>query len=258
VYADCVADYIRLMKPGVMLIGATSLGRSLAPRLSTRFRTGLTADCTRLEMKENTDLVQIRPAFGGNIMAQIVTENTRPQFATVRYKVMDAPVRSAQPSGEILRRSLPEDARMSRVSLVKVSPLPASKSISDSEILVVGGRALKKEGDLLMIQRLAGLLRGDWAVSRPLAEKGWAPSERQIGLSGRTVRPKLLIACGVSGAIQFTACMNASEKIVAINTDPNAPIFEVAHLAVVGDLYQVLPELINRLTEDKEVLHASV
>jgi electron transfer flavoprotein alpha subunit len=258
VYADCVADYIRLMKPSVVLIGATSLGRSLAPRLSTRFRTGLTADCTQLEMKGNTDLVQIRPAFGGNIMAQIVTESTRPQFATVRYKVMDAPVRDAVPAGQILHRSLPGEALQSKVSLVKASPVKAGRSISDAQILVVGGRGLKKESDLDMIRQLASLLGGDWAVSRPLVEKGWAPAERQIGLSGRTVRPKLLIACGVSGAIQFTACMNASEKIIAINSDPDAPIFEVAHLAAVGDLYQVVPGLIARLSEDKEVQNESV
>lgn len=248
-YAACVEDYIKYAHPSVVLVGATSLGRSLAPRLSTRFRTGLTADCTRLELRQNTDLVQIRPAFGGNIMAQIVTTHTRPQFATVRYKVMNPAVRRDEPSGEILMRKLPKAVAQSKASCVSVTPVPPKNSISDAEILVVGGRGLQKESDLGMIRELAALLGGDWATTRPLVEKGWTTNERQIGLSGRTVRPKLIITCGVSGAIQFTACMNASDHIVAINNDPSAPIFDVAHIAIVDDLYKVLPELIRNLKE---------
>lgn len=249
-YAACVEDYIKLRKPSVVLVGATSLGRSLAPRLSTRFHTGLTADCTRLELRENTDLVQIRPAFGGNIMAQIITTNTRPQFATVRYKVMEQPARQAEASGEILPRKQPKGVGESKVTHVSTVPVPAGKSISDAEILVVGGRGLQKEADLGMVKELAALLGGDWAVSRPLVEKGWATNERQIGLSGRTVRPKLIVTCGVSGAIQFAACMKASDHIVAINTDPEAPIFDVAHIAMVGDLYEILPRMIEKLKEE--------
>lgn len=250
-YAACVEDYIRSIRPSVVLVGATSLGRSLAPRLATRFHTGLTADCTRLELRANSDLVQIRPAFGGNIMAQIVTGNTRPQFATVRYKVMNAPQRQAEPSGELKPRPLPGAALRSLVAHVSTQPVPAGRTISDAEILVVGGRGLRKEADLDMIRELAALLGGDWAVSRPLVEKGWATNARQIGLSGRTVRPRLMIACGVSGAIQFTACMNASEHIVAINSDAEAPIFEVAHVGIVGDLYQIVPKLSAKLKEGR-------
>ena len=249
-YAACAEDYIKLRKPSVVLVGATSLGRSLAPRLSTRFHTGLTADCTRLELRENTDLVQIRPAFGGNIMAQIITTNTRPQFATVRYKVMEQPARQTEVGGEILPRKLPRGVGESKVTHVSTVPVPAGKSISDAEILVVGGRGLQKEADLGMVKELAALLGGDWAVSRPLVEKGWATNDRQIGLSGRTVRPKLIITCGVSGAIQFAACMKASDHIVAINTDPEAPIFDVAHIAMVGDLYEILPGMIEKLKEE--------
>jgi electron transfer flavoprotein alpha subunit len=212
-FAACAADAIRMLKPSVVLVGATSLGRSLAPRLATRFHTGLTADCTRLELRPNTDLVQIRPAFGGNIMAQIVTANTRPQFATVRYKVMDAPVRQAEPEGELIRRRTPREVFASPVTHVRTVPVPAGKTISDAEILVVGGRGLQKEADLALVRELATLLGGDWAVTRPLVEKGWALNSRQIGLSGRTVRPKLILTCGVSGAIQFASCMNASEHI---------------------------------------------
>ena len=251
-WASCVEDYILYARPSGVLVGATSLGRSLAPRLSTRFHTGLTADCTRLELRENTDLVQIRPAFGGNIMAQIITTKTRPQFATVRYKVMNAPERSAQSSGKIIDRKLPKSASQSPVTHVSTVPIPPARTISDAEILVAGGRGLKKESDLKLVQRLAELLGGDWAVSRPLVEKGWAPSSRQIGLSGRTVKPKLIITCGISGAIQFAACMNASEHIIAINQDPAAPIFDVAHIGIHGDLYQVVPELIRQLEEEKK------
>ena len=248
-YAACVEDAISLMKPSVVLVGATLVGRSLAPRLATRFHTGLTADCTQLELRPNSDLVQIRPAFGGNIMAQIITANTRPQFATVRYKVMDAPVRRAEASGEIVPRSIPKGVYESRMKLLSTRPLPSHKSISDADVLVVGGRGLQKQSDLEMVKALAALLGGDWAVSRPLVEKGWAGNERQIGLSGRTVRPKLIITCGVSGAIQFASCMNMSEHIIAINTDPEAPIFSVAHIAIVGDLYEILPDLIQKLKE---------
>lgn len=248
-YAACVEDYIRSCRPSVVLVGATALGRSLAPRIATRFHTGLTADCTKLELRENTDLVQIRPAFGGNIMAQIVTPNTRPQFATVRYKVMDAPIREAAAAGNMLARRLPAGVKASRANLVSAFPVPPRKTISDAEVLVVGGRGLRKESDLSLVQELAELLGGDWAVTRPLVEKGWAGNDRQIGLSGRTVRPRLIITCGVSGAIQFTACMNASEHIVAINTDRTAPIFETAHVAIVGDLYDTIPVLINELKE---------
>lgn len=250
-YASCVEDYIKHAKPSVVLVGATSLGRSLAPRLSTRFHTGLTADCTKLELRENTDLVQIRPAFGGNIMAQIITANTRPQFATVRYKVMDQPARQETAEGAVIMRRIPKAVGESKVTHVKTVPVPAGKSISDAEILVVGGRGLQKESDLDMVKELAALLGGDWAVSRPLVEKGWAPNARQIGLSGRTVRPKLIITCGVSGVIQFAACMNQSEHIVAINTDPEAPIFNVAHIAMVGDLYQIVPRMIQKLKEER-------
>ena len=164
---------------------------------------------------------------------------------------MDAPARQEEKTGEILLRKLPKDVESSKVTCVRVEPVPAGKTISDAEILVVGGRGLAKEADLDMIKELAALLGGDWAVSRPLVEKGWTTNDRQVGLSGRTVKPKLIITCGVSGAIQFTACMNGSDHIVAINTDKDAPIFNTAHVAVVGDLYEIVPTLIEKLKEAK-------
>ena len=248
-FAACVEDCIKKIKPSVVLVGATALGRSLAPRLSTRFRTGLTADCTQLELKANTDLVQIRPAFGGNIMAQIVTPNTRPQFATVRYKVMEAPKRMEEEKGEVLRQRMPKAVRDSRVKLVSTEPVPKAANISDAEILVVAGRGLQKKEDLEMVRELAGLLGGEYAVTRPLAEKGWESNARQIGLSGRTVRPKLIITFGVSGAIQFTAGMDQAEHIIAVNSDKDAPIFKLAHVCIVSDLYEVLPQMISKLKE---------
>ena len=250
-FAACVEDCIKKTKPSVVLVGATALGRSLAPRLSTRFRTGLTADCTQLELKDNTDLVQIRPAFGGNIMAQIVTPNTRPQFATVRYKVMEAPVRMEEGQGEVLRQRLPNAARDSRVRLISTEPVPKAANISGAEILVVAGRGLQKKEDLELVRELAGLLGGEYAVTRPLAEKGWESNTRQIGLSGRTVRPKLIITFGVSGAIQFTAGMDQAEHIIAVNSDKDAPIFKLAHVGIVTDLYEVLPQMIAMLKEKK-------
>ena len=162
---------------------------------------------------------------------------------------MDAPARQEEASGEVKVRPVPGSALKSAVTHVNTQPVPAGKTISDADILVVGGRGLQKEADLDMIRELAALLGGDWAVSRPLVEKGWATNARQIGLSGRTVRPRLIITCGVSGAIQFVACMNASEHIVAINSDAQAPIFEAAHVGIVGDLYQIVPDLIARLKE---------
>jgi len=250
VFADCLEDCIRQIKPSVVLVGASSLGRSLAPRLATRLRTGLTADCTRLELRENGDLVQIRPAFGGNIMAQIITPHTRPQFATVRYKVMDAPRRNREPSGSTVAMPIPKAVYASPVRHIATAPVPKTANISEAEILVAAGRGLRREADMALIRRLAEALGGDYAVTRPLAEKGWAPQARQIGLSGRTVRPALLLTFGISGAIQFTACMSGSQHIIAVDQNPEAPIFKVAHIGIVGDLYQVLPSLLDSLAKE--------
>lgn len=256
VYANVFEDCIKKIKPCCVLVGGTSIGRSLAPRVATRFKTGLTADCTVLDMKDNTDLIQIRPAFGGNIMAQIVTPNTRPQFATVRYKVMDEAQRCDQACGTIERMSI-EDAKLkSKIKVIEVVQKQRELGISEAQVLVVGGRGLKESKDLALLEELATLLGGQVAVTRPLVEAGWAPHTRQIGLSGRTVKPKLIITCGVSGAIQFTACMDASERIIAINKDKNAPIFKIAHYGIVADLYEVIPLLIQKIKEDRKGVEA--
>lgn len=248
-YTAAFEDFINKVKPTAILVGATTVGRSLAPRVAARFRTGLTADCTILDMKENTDLVQIRPAFGGNIMAQIVTPNSRPQLATVRYKVMSAPEKSVEACGKITHCNLTEEKLKSNIEVLNVMPKEKEIGISDAEVIVVAGRAVKSEKDMAMIKELADLLGGEVAVTRPLIEAGWADAKRQVGLSGRTVRPKLIITCGVSGAVQFTAGMNKSDYIFAINNDDKAPIFKAAHYGIVGDIYEIIPQLIQKIKE---------
>jgi electron transfer flavoprotein alpha subunit len=245
-YANVLTDIIGETKPSVVLVGGTSIGRSLAPRVATRFKTGLTADCTKLDIKSNTDLVQIRPAFGGNIMAQIVTAHTRPQFATVRYKVMDSAKKTGI-NGEVIHKEVTPEMLKSGIEVMRIQKKEKKPSITESEVLVVAGQGVKSKEDLALIQKLADLLGGQMASTRPMVEKGWLDYTRQIGLSGRTVKPKLIITCGVSGAIQFCACMNASDMIVAINSDKNAPIFKIAHYGIVGDLYKVVPQLIERI-----------
>lgn len=248
-YTAAFEDFINKVKPTAILVGATTVGRSLAPRVAARFRTGLTADCTILDMKENTDLVQIRPAFGGNIMAQIVTPNSRPQLATVRYKVMSAPEKSVEACGKITHCNLTEEKLKSNIEVLNVMPKEKEIGISDAEVIVVAGRAVKSEKDMAMIKELADLLGGEVAVTRPLIEAGWADAKRQVGLSGRTVRPKLIITCGVSGAVQFTAGMNKSDYIFAINNDDKAPIFKAAHYGIVGDIYEIIPQLVQKIKE---------
>lgn len=251
-YAAAFEDFINNVKPAAILVGATTIGRSLAPRIAARFETGLTADCTILDMKDNTDLVQIRPAFGGNIMAQIVTPNSRPQLATVRYKVMTAPKREDEINGEIIKCNIDKNKLSSGIKAISITEKDKEVGISDAEIIVAAGRGVKSEKDLVMINELAQLLGAEFACTRPLIEAGWADASKQIGLSGRTVRPKLIIACGISGAVQFTAGMDNSDYIFAINSDEKAPIFKAAHYGVVGDLYEVIPELIEKIKMAKE------
>ena len=220
-YTNCMADFIEKIKPSVVLYGGTATGRSFAPRVASRFRTGLTADCTILGMKKNTDLIQNRPAFGGNIMASIICPNTRPQMATVRYKIFKMPEKEA-PHGTIQKMELSFDLS-SRLELLEVKAKDAIVDISEAEVLVAVGRAFKTKEDLALAQKLADLLGGQVATTRPLIEAGLMDAKKQIGLSGRTVAPKLLITLGVSGAVQFTAGMSGSETVFSVNLDKNAP-----------------------------------
>ena len=247
-YADAMADCISQLRPSVVLIGATALGRSLAPRLSVRFHTGLTADCTKLDMRPSTDLVQIRPAFGGNVMAQILITDARPQFATVRYRVMDRAAKVPDPTGKVTRMPVTDAMARSGIEVLELRQLVREKSIEEEDILVVAGRGAKNEEGVALCRRLAEALGGQLCFTRPMAESGLGDPSHQIGLSGRTVRPKLIITCGVSGAIQFAAGMNGSDCIVAINTDPEALIFNIASYCIVDDLFSVVPALLERLS----------
>lgn len=250
-YTAVFEDFIEKQKPSAILTGATTVGRQLAPRVAARMKTGLTADCTILEMDKNTDLSQIRPAFGGNIMAHILTPNNRPQMATVRYKVMNAPEHMEETSGEIISCEIDEEKLKSNVEVLDIVLKEQEQFIESADVLVVAGRGVKKEEDLAMIQELADLMEGQLACTRPLVEAGWVDAKRQVGLSGRTVRPKLIITCGVSGAIQFVAGMNHSDCIISIDSDEKAPIFKTAHYCLVGDLYEIIPKLIEKVKAAK-------
>ncbi|MDD6616267.1 MAG: electron transfer flavoprotein subunit alpha [Lachnospiraceae bacterium] len=251
-YANAAADCISEKKPSSVLIGATSLGRSLAPRLSTRFHTGLTADCTTLDIEENSDMIQIRPAFGGNIMAQILITKSRPQFATVRYRVMDKARKVENPSGTIEMRKVTDLMLESGIEVISSTVIEKKKTIEEAEIIVAIGRGVSNEEGVQLCKELADALGATLAYSRPMVEQGVGNQLYQIGLSGHTVRPKLIITCGISGAIQFTSCMNGAETIVAINKDPNAQIFGVANYCIVDDLYEIVPKLTALLKARKE------
>ena len=246
-YTAAFCDFIEKEKPSSILVGATNLGRQLAPRVAARCRTGLTADCTVLEMKENTDLVQIRPAFGGNIMAQIITPHTRPQFCTARYKVFTEPKPSEIPSGHIVPMTVTEEMYQTNVRVLRTVEKPKDIDIAEAEVIVAVGRGASGEAMRQAAKELADLLGGVIACTRPLVEGNVYDAKHQIGLSGRTVKPKLIITLGISGAVQFAAGMKSSDCIVAINSDPAAPIFDIAHYCVVGDVNQIIPKLIANI-----------
>ena len=248
-YTAAFCDFINKVKPSSVLVGATDLGRQLAPRVAARCRSGLTADCTVLEMKENTDLVQIRPAFGGNIMAQIVSPNTRPQFCTARYKVFSEPKFDSFLTGEVILMDTTDEMRVSAVEVEAVREKPTDVDIAEADVIVAIGRGAASEELRKQAEELAGLLGGVVACTRPLAESNIFDAKHQIGLSGRTVKPKFIICLGISGAVQFAAGMKSSACIVAVNTDKNAPIFDVAHYCVVGDAAEFVPSLIAKLKE---------
>ena len=244
-YKHNLVKLIREVKPEIFLLGATRLGRSLGPRVAAALGTGLTADCIGLDTDEDGNLIQIRPAFTGNILAQIKTA-TRPQMSTVRYKVMQKKARDPNRRGEIIKRdaelvpSLLTIKKQERLSEVNIA-------ITEADVIVSGGRGLKKAEDFGILAELAELLGGVVGSSRPLVDDGWIVREHQVGFSGNTVKPKLYVACGISGSPQHLAGMRGSDVIVAINTDPSAPIFRVADYGIVGDLYEVVPRLTNEI-----------
>ncbi len=249
-YTNVFEDFINKNKPSSILFGATNIGRSLAPRVAARFKTGLTADCTALEIKENTDLVQIRPAFGGNIMARIINPNHRPQLCTARYKVFDAPEKVDNPTGTIINCPVDEKWLNTNVEIIDIISKKKEEDISESEIIVAIGRGVKSKEDFDLVFELADLINASIGCTRPVAEAGLLNSKHQIGLSGKTVKPKLIITLGISGCIQFATGMKDAECIIAINNDPSAQIFDLAHFAVLGDIYEIVPELIKIIKEE--------
>ncbi|RLF99380.1 MAG: electron transfer flavoprotein subunit alpha/FixB family protein [Candidatus Wolframiiraptor sp.] len=249
-YKDILVDLVKEIDPEIFLIGATPLGRSLAPRVAAALDTGLTADCTDLRVDEEGNLIQIRPAFTGNILAHIKT-TSKPIMSTIRYKVMPMPKRDESRKGEIVIKNPPEKIDTRIKSLGRISK--RTVNIADAEVIVSGGRGLKNKEDLKMLEELAKLLGGVLGVSRPLVDEGWIAKEHQVGFSGNTVKPKLYIACGISGSPQHLAGMRDSQIIVAINIDPSAPIFRHADYGVVGDLYEVVPKLISMIKRIKGV-----
>ncbi|HIE43516.1 MAG TPA: electron transfer flavoprotein subunit alpha [Candidatus Omnitrophica bacterium] len=244
-----LSDLIEKEKPEIILFGATSLGRSLAPRLAARLNAGLTADCTHLDVdSERRLLLQTRPAFGGNIMATIITPVHRPQMATVRPKVMKKPLEDRKRKGEIVRIN-PDIDTVSQLTTI-LQTIREEKEVVDlqeADIIVSGGRGLGKKENFALIEELAEALGGAVGASRATVDAGWIPSYHQVGQTGKTVQPKLYIACGISGAIQHQVGMRSSEVIVAINKDAEAPIFNIATYGIVGDLFEVVPALIKRL-----------
>ena len=244
-YKHNLVKLIREAKPEIFLLGATRLGRSLGPRVAAALGTGLTADCIGLDTDEDGNLIQIRPAFTGNILAQIKTA-TRPQMSTVRYKVMQKKARDPNRRGEIIKRDT--ELVPSLLTITKQERLgEVNIAITEADVIVSGGRGLKKAEDFSILAELAELLGGVVGSSRPLVDDGWIVREHQVGFSGNTVKPKLYVACGISGSPQHLAGMRGSDVIVAINTDPSAPIFRVADYGIVGDLYEVVPKLTNEI-----------
>lgn len=253
-YAGILEQVIRERKPEVVLAGATAIGRSVIPYVATSIDAGLTADCTRLEIREEDGmLLQTRPAFGGNIMATIECPHTRPQMATVRPKVMAPAEPDPSRKGEVIHIQLAPSMLHTQIEVLEtVINNEDQVNIQEVETLVAGGRGLDSAKGFALIRELAGELNGAVAASRAAVDSGWIPYPHQVGQTGKTVSPKLYIACGISGAVQHAVGMQSAEIVVAINRDKNAPIFDIATYGVVGDLYEVVPLLIKRLQEIKK------
>jgi len=246
-YAAILTNLIFERKPEIVLIGATPIGRSLAPRIAARLRTGLTADCTELKIDEEKRLVQIRPAFGGNIMASIITKK-RPQIATVRPRVMKPLPPDTERKGrviEIIENLSSIKPKTKRLDFIKESA--SGPGIEEADVIVSGGRGLKAGENFKLLEELANLLEGAVGSSRACVDSNWISHLHQVGQTGKTVSPKLYIACGISGAIQHIAGMRTSDCIVAINKDASAPIFDIATYGIVGDLFEIIPIMIREL-----------
>ena len=252
-YTNVIESFYKKYQNNVILYGSTPRGRSFAPRVAARLKTGLTADCTMLDITTDGELLQIRPAFGGNIMAKINTPNHRPQMATIRYKMFNAP-KKVTPFGKINIEDVSSIGKESKIHLIETLHKPVVSDLSDAEVIIAVGRAFKKQKDLELIEPLRKKLNAEIGCTRPLIENGWFDPRKQIGLSGRTVKPKLIINLGISGAVQYIEGMKESELIITVNSDIHNKLFDISHYSIIGDIYQVLPELnllIDQIMEEK-------
>lgn len=251
-YSEQFVRLINQYKPAVVLCGATAIGRSFMPRVAARIRTGLTADCTALEIDKDTgNLIQIRPAFGGNIMASILCPNHRPQIATVRSRVMKRGDYQKDRKGEIIKVNVKNLTSRTEVISSHKETSYCKINLQEAEIIVSGGRGLGNPKGFELIEELATLLNASVGASRAAVDEGWIAYSHQVGQTGKTVCPKIYIACGISGAVQHLVGMSSSDIIIAINKNPEAPIFNVANYGIVGDLYEVVTMLIRKIKETK-------
>ncbi|HOZ00224.1 MAG TPA: FAD-binding protein [Candidatus Syntrophosphaera sp.] len=250
-YAKALTELAQKYKPAVILAGATVTGRSFIPRVAIQLHTGLTADCTGLEIDpESGNLIQTRPAFGGNIMARIITANHRPQMATVRHKVMDPLPRDDSRSGIVIREQVDFDFDEEESQFLGFEQEKTTLvNITEANVIVSGGRGLKEAKNFALLEELAEALGGAVGASRAAVDAEWIPYSHQVGQTGKTVKPNIYIAIGISGAIQHLAGMSSADYIIAINKDPDAPIFKVADLGIVGDLFEIVPLLTKRAKE---------
>jgi electron transfer flavoprotein alpha subunit len=257
-YTSALVLLVKKYSPEVFLVGASTLGRDLAGAVATSLRTGLTADCTQLDMGEARDsgkklLLATRPAFGGNVIATIICKNHQPQMATVRPRVFNAPQPDPNAKGEVLREQVEITPEMVNAQIVEfITNAAASIKLEYADVIVSGGRGLGGPKGFELIKELADELGGVVGSSRGCVDAGWIKYDHQVGQTGKTVRPKLYIAAGISGAIQHKVGMQDSDFILAINRDPHAPIFDIATMGIVGDLYEVIPALIKQVRAMKE------
>lgn len=251
-YTAVIENLVKTYKPEIVLIGATNIGRDLGPRVAGRLHTGLTADCTKLEIDPETRLLQqTRPAFGGNIMATIQCPNYRPQMSTVRPGVMKKTAPDANRTGKVVKVDYDQATQVRTIVREVVREASKVVNLEEAQVIVSGGRGLGGPDGFKLLQQLVDELGGMLGASRGAVDSGWIPANHQVGQTGKTVHPKIYIACGISGAIQHVAGMQNAGCIIAINKNANAPIFKVADYGIVGDLYQVVPVLIEAIKEIK-------
>ncbi|HOI45313.1 MAG TPA: FAD-binding protein [Candidatus Aminicenantes bacterium] len=253
-YSDVMSRLIEQEKPEIILMGATNIGRSFASRVAARIHTGLTADCTGLEIDLATrNLLQTRPAFGGNIMATILTPRHRPQMATVRHKVFKPSPPDPSRKGEIIKKTVDVTQIRNRTRFIEfIRDTTARVNLANADVICAGGRGLAKPEGFRLIEELADCLGGAVGASRAAVDMGWIPYSHQVGQTGRTVSPRIYFACGISGQIQHLVGMGSSDIIVAINTDPAAPMMKIATYALEGDVYEVVPWIIKKVKKAKE------